>query len=589
MPSCISAGATIRSVGRRSQADGGSVPAGGPAGRGADREPVWSASRAAHPGGRGHDGVPPGLQVLSGRRERLQGGPLRRGHRGAYQRAVTTDSTFALGYYRLSDAADRAGRARAGPEARPSEALRFRDRLGERERRLIEAQHAWRLGQVERGRAAGRSLVADYPDDVEAWLQLGERCWCTAIRSGDAPRSRRGRRCEQVLARDPGNGEALIHLARIAYDRGKAAGGGHAGAAGAGQVSQGAEVVEYPRVPRLCPGRPAGTEAGHPADPREPGRGTAGHRAGGRRVGRRSGGAERFARWLVGAAQAPDLQGFGHRMLAQAALARGQWRRADSELEVAARFDSIPALELRSLFAALSPSCRFPRQDIVAAREAVRRWDAGCRACATKPGTPPRTVGLHRYLRLHRLGLLDTRLGDTTARAAASPGARSGRGFLPHRPFGPYAGAEHPGPCRRRRRPDRESARPSSTQRTGRPRPRCSLPRPTTGISGRSCSRDIGTGGRGAGLVRSIAERAAYELVYLAPAHLRQAEIYDRAGRARAGGEALPQVHRALAGRGPGASAGCGRERRKRLAELSPESTRWRSPNEQAVIPRCAR
>jgi tetratricopeptide (TPR) repeat protein len=28
----------------------------------------------------------------------------------------------------------------------------------------------------------------------------------------------------------------------------------------------------------------------------------------------------------------------------------------------------------------------------------------------------------------------------------------------------------------------------------------------------------------------SIAERAAYELVYLAPAHLRQAEIHDRRG-----------------------------------------------------------
>jgi tetratricopeptide (TPR) repeat protein len=28
----------------------------------------------------------------------------------------------------------------------------------------------------------------------------------------------------------------------------------------------------------------------------------------------------------------------------------------------------------------------------------------------------------------------------------------------------------------------------------------------------------------------SIAERAAYELVYLAPAHLRRAEIYDRRG-----------------------------------------------------------
>ena len=32
------------------------------------------------------------------------------------------------------------------------------------------------------------------------------------------------------------------------------------------------------------------------------------------------------------------------------------------------------------------------------------------------------------------------------------------------------------------------------------------------------------------GWLRSIAERASYELVYLAPAQLRQAEIYDRRG-----------------------------------------------------------
>ena len=33
------------------------------------------------------------------------------------------------------------------------------------------------------------------------------------------------------------------------------------------------------------------------------------------------------------------------------------------------------------------------------------------------------------------------------------------------------------------------------------------------------------------GWFQSIAERAAYELVYSAPSHLRQAEIYDRRGQ----------------------------------------------------------
>jgi hypothetical protein len=66
----------------------------------------------------------------------------------------------------------------------------------------------------------------------------------------------------------------------------------------------------------------------------------------------------------------------------------------------------------------------------------------------------------------------------------------------------------------------------------------------------------------------SIAERAAYELVYLAPAHRRQAEIHDRRGdRARAAqhyrrfiqlwGEADPELQPIVA------------TARKRLQELN--------------------
>ena len=103
--------------------------------------------------------------------------------------APSTDSTFALAYYRLSDAADRAGRAELALRS-AEQALPYREHLGERERGLIEAQHAWRQGRVEQAERLGRSLVADYPDDVEAfscWL----RCWSTAIRCGGVPRSRR--------------------------------------------------------------------------------------------------------------------------------------------------------------------------------------------------------------------------------------------------------------------------------------------------------------------------------------------------------------------------------------------------------------
>ena len=106
------------------------------------------------------------------------------------------------------------------PKARQRGRCVSGNRLGERERRLIEAQHAWRLGQVSEAERLYRSLVADYPDDVEAWLQLGE-----VLVHGNPLRGRSSVEArpalQQVLARDSGNGEALIHLARIAYLEGK--------------------------------------------------------------------------------------------------------------------------------------------------------------------------------------------------------------------------------------------------------------------------------------------------------------------------------------------------------------------------------
>jgi hypothetical protein len=256
-----------------------------------------------------------------------------------------------------------------------------------------------------------RSLVTDYVEDVEAWLLLGE-----VLVHGNPLRGRSSTEArpalQQVLARDPGNGEALIHLARIAYLEGKSQ-----------EVDallqrllatgQGAEVAEtrafrafalgdrpgQKRVTQLLradPGRvPTITalDVAVKADDLE--------------------GSERFGQWLTTSSQPPDLQGFGHRLLAQARLARGQWREARREVELAARFDPVPALELWSLFAAL-PFIRLPREEIAAARDAVRRWDA-----RAQPATPyehtTSHIGLHPFLRLHRLGLLDARLGDTTA------------------------------------------------------------------------------------------------------------------------------------------------------------------------------
>ena len=52
-------------------------------------------------------------------------------------------------------------------------ALILADRLGERERRLVEAYGAFIRGEADAAERGYRSLLAEYPDDVEARFLLG--------------------------------------------------------------------------------------------------------------------------------------------------------------------------------------------------------------------------------------------------------------------------------------------------------------------------------------------------------------------------------------------------------------------------------
>ena len=442
----------------------------------------------------------------------------------ALQAAVRTDSTFALGYYRLSDAADRAGRAELAQRS-AEWALRYREHLGERERGLIEAQYAWRQGRASEAERLCRSLLADYPDDIEALLQLAE-----VLVHGNPLRGRSSVEArpalEQVLVQDPENGEALIHLARIAWLEGKREEVNTLLRRVHGAM-KGSEVVEsrafrayalgdrpgQKRITQSIMANPGGVppvtalEVAVMTDDLD--------------------GSERFGQWLAGASQAPDLQAYGHRMLAQAALARGKWRRALRELAIAARHDSIPALELRSLFAAFS-FLPIPRREIIEVREAVRRWHAGAEP-ASQVGHTEAHVGVHPHLRLHRLGLLDIRLGDTTealrqAQALDRAADSTPTGRLAHT-LGRSIRAHvaEAGGRTREALADLDAAGWEAAASVF-------VAEAYDRYSRAELLADEGREDEALGWFGSIAERAAYELVYLAPAHLRQAEIHERRG-----------------------------------------------------------
>jgi DNA-binding SARP family transcriptional activator len=132
----------------------------------------------------------------------------------AFQRAVAADTGFALAYYRLSVAAEWASRIDIAQEAAARAAERS-DVLSEHDRQLLTALVNQRQGRLAEAERAYQVVTAAYPDDVEAWYQLGEIQFHSGPERGRSiMRAREA--FERVLLFEPNNREVLAHLLRIA-------------------------------------------------------------------------------------------------------------------------------------------------------------------------------------------------------------------------------------------------------------------------------------------------------------------------------------------------------------------------------------
>ncbi len=131
----------------------------------------------------------------------------------AYQEAVRNDSTFALAHYRL--AAARNWAPLPGEEEARRAAARHADRLSPRDRDLLEAYEAWRAGRVRDAERTYRAIVARYPDDLEAWTELGEILFHHGPSKG-RPLAESEGAWRRVLDLEPRNLAAVLHLGRIA-------------------------------------------------------------------------------------------------------------------------------------------------------------------------------------------------------------------------------------------------------------------------------------------------------------------------------------------------------------------------------------
>ncbi|MEZ4588199.1 MAG: protein kinase [Gemmatimonadales bacterium] len=130
----------------------------------------------------------------------------------AYDRAIAQDTGFALAYYRKSlvsewiDAEDVRSAA--------DKAFERADRLSARDRSVLAALRMRRRGESSAAERAYRTHLHNWPDEVEALVQMGEILFHDNPRRG-RPMDEAKPYFEAALRLEPANANARIHLARL--------------------------------------------------------------------------------------------------------------------------------------------------------------------------------------------------------------------------------------------------------------------------------------------------------------------------------------------------------------------------------------
>jgi DNA-binding SARP family transcriptional activator len=423
----------------------------------------------------------------------------------AFRRAVRADTTFSLAYYRLSLAAELAEEPELALWA-ATLAARFSAGLTDYERELIEAYLVHRRGRIDEAERLYRRIVAEHPADPEGWSRLAELLLhSNPLRGRSTAEAREP--LTRLLSLNPDDPEVLIYLARVAALQGNQR---EADTLVRRAVALTPDsmlldlrafrvfVLRYrtdaPMATELLGGalgtapRAALAAAVHWGDLE---------------------GTEYAARRLATAGPSCEMRSLGHRMLAQVLMARGRPHDARRSLQEAQSCGVAASLELRAAYAAL-PFLPLDTVEI-----------AGVRAELAQ--TPPVDPSARAYAQ----GVLALRLGDNLEanRALAELSARLGPATLER---------EHLLRSLRARLAAAEG------------RPRVALARlesvhweqlaatPAAEVADRFLRAELlATVGRTEEALAwfgSLAQRSSDELVYLAPAELRQAEIYDRLG-----------------------------------------------------------
>lgn len=370
---------------------------------GANRNPTGLVTLAA----RTTSSIPALRSYLAGERE------LRAGRHttalDAFTQAVTEDSTFALAYYRLSSAGRWTTEYKQAEEA-TDKAVRFGASLPPYARRLLAAATAMRDGAYARSESLYVASTRSRPSDAEAWFGLGDLHYhFNALRGRSKSAARSS--FERALAVDPGDGESRTHLLELAAFEGKV---GEVDSLLAGLPPGSDWAAKWPIIRALIVGDRLAEEKAVAPLRNLPDRAVV-------RVVIHSTaafpnnleGAARVVGVLTQPARSASWRAYGYHLRSQIELARGRWNAARSDLTAMGALEPAVAIEYGALLS-LSPSSPMQTRDIAALRSALASWNAG--------PTPPSVNavfavhnGTHPQLRLYLLGLVSTRLADTSA------------------------------------------------------------------------------------------------------------------------------------------------------------------------------
>ncbi len=354
--------------------------------------------------------------------------------RDAFLRATREDLLFALAYYRLSVAAGwiaDQGSYVAGAER----AMALADRLAPHDRALVEAHLALIRDPADVAEQRYRAITRDYPDDAEAWYQLGEVLFHGNPYRGRSPAESAEpfRRSAALLG---GSLEAQGHLVQLRLlDRDGAAAIPAMDSLIAGYGPEESRSHIYAVLRILAAGDTAAALERLSWVPVSDlyvlSRSIATYTPALQL-------ADSVAGLLRSPARTPGERALGHLLRIELRMTRGQWRAAREELARLRLIDAALAAQVDAYYATL-PWVPLSARDLVEARERLAAWSPNPPPPpAAMPGLPQ--AGDRTVMQLFYEALLVARGGDSAAaagivhrleRALAAAPADDATGALP--------------------------------------------------------------------------------------------------------------------------------------------------------------